>query len=549
MAKYLMIIALLFNFIFPVTCFSSSEEFPPLSIRGDKLYAGDEELFLKAIGYAGIRPGKDEKDPVPEKDAGYDLVDLDMKRIKEAGFNAIRTWGLLDEKILELAAKHELWVVGGIWTDRIIDLKNKSKIEQIKEHVARQAKRYFKYPNIAMLTILNEPEPGVLLNADKNKLKAYFDSLVTAARENCPDVPVTFSNWPIAGFIDSASWDVISYNIYSKASANFKKVIDFHDYINGLKQLKSPDKPFFLSEYGMYAPAPKRNPKDIWKFNYVKNEDEQSDRLLEDLESISQTDISGYTTMQYMDSWFISRDFSSPGIPLLPEAENKQVHDQVCIEWGGLVGMDEKYEGIPRKAYYSSRKANMGILREPDSQKLYAKYLPIRLYLENKVAKVEATINGHLLKIIPRVSKSWAELNIPVELFSKIDNIEKHTLEVKLFDSKGDSINTLKRTFWTGPEIDLPEIEITHKLDKIKRPSFIIKLKDVNGNPVPNAKLDLAFLISFTWKDGAFSTTTNKDGVAVVMIPYPGPLLLGVRYQYQNGEFKTNLSKLYYFKR
>ncbi|MCK5706452.1 MAG: hypothetical protein KAI43_02275 [Candidatus Aureabacteria bacterium] len=526
-----------------------NDDFPKVTIRGDKLYAGDEELLLKAIGYAGIRPGKDEKDPVPEKDVGYDLVDLDMKRIKDAGFNTIRMWGLHDEKIIELAAKYKLMVVGGIWTSRIIDIKSKPKLEQAKEHVAQQAKRYSKYPNVVMLTILNEPEPGTILDVNKTDLLAYFDSLVKAAHENCPDVPVTFSNWPIAGFIESSSWDVVSYNLYSMASIRFKEVIDFYDYINGLKQLKSPDKPFFLSEYGMYAPVPKLNPKDIWKFQYVKNEDEQAKKFIEDLEIISQTNISGYTTMQYMDIWFISRDFSSPEIPLFPPSENKKIHDQVCIEWGGLVGMDEKYEGIPRKAYYASKKANMGILRKPDTRKLYDKELPIRIHLEKQVAEVKAIIDGNLIQTIPRVSRSWAELNIPVKSFSTVDKIIKHTLEVKLFDNRKKIINTLKRTFFTGPKIDLPNIEITHNLDKMDWPSFIIKLTDVSGEPVPDVKLDLAFLNAFTWKDAVISTTTDKDGIAVVVSPDYGPLLMGVRYQYKNGDYKTNSTKLYYYKK
>ncbi|MBN1522712.1 MAG: hypothetical protein JW928_09295, partial [Candidatus Aureabacteria bacterium] len=493
--------------------------------------------------------GKDEKDPVPEKDIGYDLVEMDMKRIRDAGFNAIRTWGLLDEKIVELAAKYDLWVVGGIWTDRIIDLKNTSKIEMAKDHVARQAKNYSRYPNVALLLILNEPEPGILLDVDDGELRSYFDSLVAAAHENCPGIPVSFSNWPIAAFIDSSSWDVISYNLYSNASDDFKKVIDFYDYLNGLKQLKSPEKPFFISEYGFYSPVPTPNPHDIWKFSYVRSEEEQAEKLLADLEIVSQTESCGFTMMQLLDIWFLSCDFVSPDVSISPRDQNKHVHDLLCIEWGGLLSCDEKYEGIPRKAYYAVQKANQAILREPDFKEIYDKEIPIRLYLEDTVKKVKAVIDEDAVFTIPRISPSWAEAKIPVESLTKTDKSVQHQLEIRLLDAKNKAINTLKRSFWTGQKPALPLITIRHEVDQMEWPTFIITLAHPDGTPVSQARIDLAFLNCMTWEDTCLSATTDTSGQSVVVSPDYGPLVMGVRYLYEKNGYSRTCSQLYYYKK
>ncbi|MEK7854518.1 MAG: hypothetical protein AAB288_00385, partial [Acidobacteriota bacterium] len=318
----------------------AEETFPKITIRDGKFYAGGEELLLVSVGYIHVRPGQDYNDAVPYKDYGYDLIDLDMKRIKEAGFNAIRTWHLPDPKYVELARKHGLWVVGGIWTQTQINLDDELAAEQAVGTVAVLSRTYAKYPNVAMLLLLNEPDMNLLMKQDAAKLKAYFDRLVETAHENCPGVPVAFSNWSNAGFIDSASWDVVGYNIYPWGSQVFQKVIGYQGFIKGMMKCKARNKPFYLTEFGYWTPVPKLNPKDHWGMTYVPNEEEQARRLVRDSDTIYQMGLAGGALLSWADNWVASAESFSPEIPKPPGYANKDVHDMETIEWAGINSYD-----------------------------------------------------------------------------------------------------------------------------------------------------------------------------------------------------------------
>ncbi len=517
--------------------------FPPISVRGDKIFAGEEELLLVSVGYVYVRPGQGEQDPVPYKEFGYDLVDLDMKRIKEAGFNSIRTWHLPDKKLLELAEKHGLWVVGGIWTNTRIDPMNEDQMEGEIARVKTLAQEYAQFPNVAMLLILNEPDYAGLISQDPQKVKNYFDRLVETARSACPGVPVSFSNWPNAGFIDSSSWDVISFNLYARMP-KFEHSIGYRGYVDGMKKAKAAGKPFYVSEYGFYTPSPHLQSKDMFGFYYVESPEKQAELLLRDMDTLYQLSIAGGALMSWIDNWALTSEFSSPDIQRPPGWVDKNTHDNDCIEWSGILSLDGDIRGVARPAYTALSRANQAILTEPDSEALYSGEIPVSVYLGDKVSRVDLIIDGTDVKNVPKASAHW----IRYRYAAKEGELKKHSIQVKVFDHDNHLIQDEDRSAWTAQDNQFPNIEISSIKDEKGTAYFLLSLTDEKGKPIPEAAISWGVFDAFNWQEREGVIETGPNGNCLLRrLSLSKVQLVGARYDFQRGDFKKRITGLYVY--
>lgn len=540
---FLMIGGILFSF-FIIECRADDVDFPPVQICGNKIYAGDEELFLNAVGYSGIRPGKDQFDPIRDEEYGYDLIELDMRRIKETGFNAIRTYALLDEKLVELAAKYGLWVVAGIWTDPNLSPHNDTQTEKALDIVKEQAKIYSKYPNVAMLLLINEPDPGRIYNP---ATKRYMKLLAETAKNVCPDVPVSFANMPNSVFVDPSPWDVISQNIYAAGFNKFQESIGYRGFVEGVRKLCSGNKPFFVSEFGFYTPVPKPNPKEPWFFYYVKNEEDQAKSLLKDQDILSRLGLSGMTLMTWHDDWRNFNDVPAAQPFLKDPKRTKYLHDMFTQEWSGLIAFDEDIKGKPRLAYHEVSKVNQAILLEPDPEAIYGgKVVPVRIYLTDAVKRLSFYVDGKGAGEIPRVSKHWAEILIPAPVLGKKDSelMKRHAYHINVYDKENRIIRIINGVFWTGVKDIVPSIKIREPVRGLPMHTFIIELKDYLGNPISGAKVRWGLFDVFNWTDYGGVVTTGAEGTATFSAPKQGRYLVGAGYEFSYVGFTKRCTDL-----
>jgi hypothetical protein len=519
--------------------------FPPLRILGDKLYAGDEELFLNAIGYSGIRPGKDSFDPLKDAQYGYELIDLDMQRIKEIGFNVVRTYALLDEQLVALAMKHGLWVVGGIWTDPGILPYNDSQVQKAVDSIKEHAKLYAKYPNVAMLLLVNEPQPSRMFGPATNR---YMKRLVEAAKENCPGVPVSFSNMPNAVFMDPSVWDVISYNIYAAGFSKFTGSIGYRGLVEGVKKLGSAGKPFFISEYGFYAPVPKPQLNEPWIFLSVRDEEEQAVKLLRDRDTLSQLGLAGMTLMTWDDDWRNFSEVPSAQAYLEEPARSKYIHDMFTQEWGGINAYDDDIKGRPRKAYYALEKVNQALCVQPDTQVVYERKVPVRLYITEQVARLRYSVDGKEMGEIPRVSTHWAEINLSKAVIKDFKSLKEHSLRVVAFDSARRQISEVTRNFWTGRGVLSPVVKFVGAEKSPAKPKFTVELKYSDGRPIPDARVSWGLFDVFNWKDYGGEIITDKEGKASFFAPQEGKYLAGAGYEFNYKKFTKRYTDLIFVK-
>ncbi len=140
---------LILNFALPARSASRVE------IHEGQFYVDGEPFHVKAVGYNSLRPHQ--RPGATYTGVNYKWMDADFERIKAAHFNTIRTWDALAPGELELAKKHGLMVLQGIWLDpkqNFSDPHNQESCVRMVQSVAEQSKPY---DNILGYAVMTEP--------------------------------------------------------------------------------------------------------------------------------------------------------------------------------------------------------------------------------------------------------------------------------------------------------------------------------------------------------------------------------------------------------
>ena len=165
--------------------------FSDVGINGDWLTVGDEKFLVVAVGYEyysrpGQAPWKKKSEP--------DVMREDFRRIREAGFNTIRTWSPLSDEELELAADYGLWVIQGLWIKPDADFNDPDYRRETFEFHEREITRSAKHPNILFYLLLNEPHGDAVFRAGAEKMNEFYAEMVRRAKRCDPKRFFSYSN-------------------------------------------------------------------------------------------------------------------------------------------------------------------------------------------------------------------------------------------------------------------------------------------------------------------------------------------------------------------
>ena len=87
---------------------------PHIELKNHFFYIDGVKFFIKGTGYeVGAYPGV-----VPwDRPFNQDVLESDLKRIVDGGFNTIRTWNAFTNQELQVVQKYNLKIIMGIWID------------------------------------------------------------------------------------------------------------------------------------------------------------------------------------------------------------------------------------------------------------------------------------------------------------------------------------------------------------------------------------------------------------------------------------------------
>ena len=351
-----------------------------IEIKDNWYYLNGEKYFIKALGYEiGARPGQHPYEGV--RADNLDLLKFDLKVIKEAGYNAIRTWSQFSEPQLKLVQASGLRLIMGIDVSPDKDYGDPAFIKSCDESVKRVTDYSKKYDCIITYLILNEPQTDHVFKVSGKAFVNLMKNLTDIIHANHPGIPVTISaNAMISDYMDMNIFDVYAYNCYDHAEAQ-TATMGFKDFIQGLTELNGLKKPLITTEFG-YSVSQKGYGR--YGGNTLK---QQSAGLISNYRDLIDAGAVGMCPFYYADGWWKGGD------AFYHNSEQPE-------EWFGFWGYsdaNDKY-GSPRPVWFAMKDYMKALVISPKNNTIYTGLkIPLELYTDKEAKKVIVKLHDKVL--------------------------------------------------------------------------------------------------------------------------------------------------------
>src|SRR5262245_55559782 len=207
--------------------------------RGKFFFRGADKFVLRSVTYGPFAPGPDGAQfPRPQ------LVQRDFALMRDLGANAIRTFTVPPQWLLDLALEYGLVAMVGLpWAEHVCFLEDRAVTRQIRAAVRDGVERCQRHPAIFAFLVGNEIPPDIVRWLGPEHVQAFIAELTAVVKEYDPQVLVSYANFPPTEYLD-LDVDFVSFNIYLHREPDFRR------YLLRLQSLAG-DKPLVLTEFGI----------------------------------------------------------------------------------------------------------------------------------------------------------------------------------------------------------------------------------------------------------------------------------------------------------
>jgi O-antigen biosynthesis protein len=208
--------------------------------RGKFFFRGTDKFFLRSVTYGPFAPGEGGAQfPRPA------LVQRDFSLMRELGANAIRTFTVPPQWLLDLALEYDIAVVVGLpWAEHVCFLEDPGVVEQIRAVVRDGVERCERHPAVFAYLVGNEIPPDVVRWLGPERVKAFVEELAALVKQVDPQALVSYANFPPTEYLDLDQLDFVCFNVYLHREPEYRR------YLLRLQSLAG-DKPLVLTEFGV----------------------------------------------------------------------------------------------------------------------------------------------------------------------------------------------------------------------------------------------------------------------------------------------------------
>lgn len=358
--------------LFVVVIFGYSQSKTKIELKDNWYYLNGQKFFIKAIGYEiGARPGQHPYEDAKKDD--LELMKFDLEKIKEGGYNTIRTWSQYSEAQLKLVQESGLKLIMGLEINPEADYGDPKFIKDSEKELKRVMKYAKNYDCIISYLVINEPQTDHIHSVTGKAFVDLMKLLINVIHQDHPGIPVTLSaNAMISDYMDESIFDVYAYNCYDHNEGQ-TATMGFKDYIKGLNKLNGLNKPFITTEFG-YSVSPEGGFGEYGSNTLTQ----QSDGLISNYRDLIDAGAVGMCPFYYADGWWKGGDKSLHNINQ-PE------------EWFGFWGykdVNDKY-GSPRPVWFAMRDYMKGLIISPKNKSIHTNtQIPLELFNTEEVKKV-----------------------------------------------------------------------------------------------------------------------------------------------------------------
>lgn len=411
-----------------------------LEIRDGAYYINGTKTFINAIGYEiGARPGQHPyKD---EKKLEIARVKNDLRVIKEAGFNGVRTWEELTEEEVKVIQESGLMLVYGIWVLPDGKFSDKQFVANAEQQVRDVMKWSKNYDCIITYLLMNEPMPAHIFNEGAVNTAELWKNLTGIIHAEHPGIPVTISNATAIGeYLDENIFDVYGYNAYDYKEGLPGYTQGFSSHFNYLKQINGQNKPILVTEFGLSV-----SPVAFGGMYGGNTRKLQAEHIIKNFGELLDSDVAGACPFYYADGWW--------------KGGEPAIHNPVPEEWFGYWGYadDKDTIGYPRPIWYAYKEYNQAIVASPRNHKIYTSKVPLEFYISNEVARAKVVYNDKVI-FDEAVAGSY--------IYSEIDFQEQAITDRELILEFYNKENELLKwesviILTSAHELKLPEIKLS----------------------------------------------------------------------------------------
>jgi hypothetical protein len=285
-------LTLISAFCIPPPCYAADET---IGWTADRLTLDGRPFFIKAVSYSVSYPGKKVFSEI-----SFSVFEADFRKIKESGFNTIRTYESLPEPLLDLAEKEGLKVIEGVVRiDGQTNFSSAAELEKISTEAARIVRRDKARRCILMWSAWNDApfhwdkEGNIIPRYGFRQSGDFLRKIYERIKAEDPSRPVTASNALNApGYQLGLDFiDVIGINVYIGVSDWSSGAFDRELGITTVRRLqrlsKDYGKPVYVSEMGLSSFCAASSQKDV---------------LPEQIAIVGEK-LAGFTLFQWQDEW------------------------------------------------------------------------------------------------------------------------------------------------------------------------------------------------------------------------------------------------------
>jgi O-antigen biosynthesis protein len=207
---------------------------------GKFLFVGGEKLYVRGATYGTFRPNRD-----GELYPSQSIVERDFAMMAEHGFNALRTYTIPPQWLLDLAARQGLYVMAGIaWEQHVDFLESRKRARSIEDRVRAAVSCMAGHPALLGYAIGNEIPSQIVRWLGRRRVERYIARLYRAAKSEDPGGLVTYVNYPPSEYLQLGFLDFVCFNVYLETRAAFDS------YLARLQNV-SGELPLVMAEIGL----------------------------------------------------------------------------------------------------------------------------------------------------------------------------------------------------------------------------------------------------------------------------------------------------------
>lgn len=351
-----------------------------VEIKDGWYYINGHKVFVNAIGYEpGARPGED---PYKQRVSNLPQIQQDLKNIKAAGFNGIRTWSEMTEDELKLVQESGLKIIFGMWVPPDEDFSDPKIVAKDLERVKQTLAYTKKYDCVITYLIMNEPMPAHIHKVGAQATLDLWTKVRDLVHQEHPGIPVTISgNSAITGWLNLNVFDVYAHNTYDYTTegSNFT-----HRYANTnrfVNELNGGAKPVLVTEFGRSVSR-----VGAGAGQYGGNTlDAQAQALPRAYRDLLDSGVAGVCPFYYADGWW--------------KGGEPAKHNDAAEEWFGFWGFKDVNDkvGYPRPVWHALAQYNEALVASPKNQQFYLNEVPVEAFFQPDVKKFKVVYQDAVL--------------------------------------------------------------------------------------------------------------------------------------------------------